>query len=647
MARKPVVKTHKVGNELSLTESQHEKLLQHAIARLDFSNTIRDLFVAKLSGIDREVSGFIKHDIDDLKRERDNSQGRGPKPTDFTLQLVYAQLDDAITYFLSVVAPESGMYNATAPKDKQDVAKSFARLMNQHAEDFGHFLAYARAGFDAIKYNFGGLFVEWREVYGNVLVNGNDGGASVKHEVAKSGNALVPIDPYNFLWDLSVSPEKLITHGEYCADVKLVSDFTLEKMADDQEIWLTPAMRKQLVTTEQSYYRQRPEVSRYQDTSAPTWVQVLSYGRNNNEPTLGASFELITMYCVIKPNKFGLSNIKTREIWRLTILNSKYIVAAERMNNAHGMLPVAISMPIADGFDLQTKGHGEMLIPLQRFASFQMNIHQRSARKKLYGMTIYNQRVLPLLDKDDADLLGGKIPAKPSSDDYDLNKAIKQINDGPDTTKTMQDIAGVNDLMQRLLPTEMLRQVSDLQRATEYQAAATVQAGHRREHKITKTINQQMLVPVRHMQMYNVFQYQEAVEIVDDNGETIPVNPSQFRGAGIRYIIGDGLKGIDRMLVISHLKDIINIMLQNPDIQKRVDIVEVINYWTTMLGDETDFKQFAFKSPLDALPPEMKNLAFQLLQQALQQMQGGAGAPGGEAAGGQTQMPPQIPSGGQ
>lgn len=123
------------------------------------------------------------------------------------------------------------------------------------------------------------------------------------------------------------------------------------------------------------------------------------------------------------------------------------------------------------------------------------------------------------------------------------------------------------------------------------------------------------------MQMYNIFQYQETVEMLDPNGKLTEIDPSKFREAGLESDISDGLKGLDRLMIVEHLKDVINMMLQSQIAQDRIDIVAIIDYWTSLIGDKTDFTQFKFKDILDKLSGEERQLAIQMVEQGFQELQ--------------------------
>jgi len=621
-----------VGENVTVSLEQERQLWEFIRDRLDMAKFFQDARVDRYRQIDKEISGYLRLDHDDKQREKDNRQGRGPKPTDLVLPLTFQQLDEAVTYFMSVIAPDSGIYEALASKDKQQVANAFAGVMNKHAKEFSHYRQIAKAIFDMMRYNFGGVLVEWQRKFGFRLATNNDGSVQTNYEVVREGNALTAIDPYNFYYDPSVdNPVNLQEEGEFFAVVDIVPEHKVRKMADDGLLFETKRFVEHVESHVVRYYKSKPEIfiDHSGENQQPDWHNILSMGSNVTE---SKGFEQIDCYVRLVPNKFGLSKSEKYEVWLLTFMANGHLVFAEHQNNAHNRLPISIGMPVEDGFGIKARSYGEQLLPLQRYASFQMNVKQRADRKALYGLTVYDKDAIPL--GEEADLLGGTVGAKFTRQDKDIRRVIAQFNDVPDTQNVMQDISNVVDMMQRVLPTDILRQVANLERATTYQAAATVQGANRRNLKIAKVINDQFMENVRIMQMYNIFQFQEAMEMLDQNGELVEVNPSEFRSANIEFNISDGLRGIDKLIIVEHFRDVINMMLQSQIASQRIDVVEIINYWSSLLGEKVDFKQFKIDSPIDALPPEQKDLAFRLLQQFVQEQRPAQGAePTAETAG--------------
>lgn len=606
-----------IGDGISVTQEQHDDLLQYVQDRLEFSRTTRNEFTDRLGWIDKQLLGNIVLDQDDRKRELQNELGKAITPVDFNLQLTASQIDEAVTYLMNVLAPDEGIYGAVTIPQKQTAAKGLVSLMNEHAEYYQHYRHIAKGCRDAMAYNFGGWEVQWQVTQGNKIATNQLGGPDIQRdEVIMSGNAIPAIDPYNFIWDISCRPIELPDKGEFYACVDLVTPFRLKKGKQDKVYYNVDAgiNAGSGGATQKRYYVPRPIITYdgiRSSAGRTNWAAIFS-----GVEVAGVSdrHEIVSMKIWLIPNDFGLSKIKEMQIWELQMLDSQWIVYARQMDNAHEQLPITIAMPIEDGNELITKSAAEQLIPLQRFASHEMNVHQRDARKKLYGLIVYDEQQIPLMNK--ADLLGGKIPARPSSQDRDLRKAFARMDDPQTSEQTMTNVAQVVELMQKILPTDMLKQVTDLQRATEYQAAAAVQGGNRKNYKMAKLINTQALMPNKNMQVMNIYQFAEETEIEDANGEVVKVRPSEFRGLGLQWTIGAGLKGMDRLIVASTIKEMLIALVQNAEAAAQIDVVKVMDYLTDLLGDKTDFNGFRIQTPFDKLTPDQKMLALQLLQQA-------------------------------
>ena len=623
-----------VDTDLKITEKQHDKLVEHLIEKLDFGKVMRDNQADKFEVIDKAVYGYLVLDADDEKRRKDNEKGYGVKPTDAVLPLTQVQIDDAITFLIEVLGVDNDMYGAIAAKDKQAVAVAFSSLMNEHASRFSHVVELNKFLFDAFKYNFGGMIPEWQIVKGNKVKNGIGVGVETEYGTIYEGNKLTAIDAYNFFYDVSVPAVKLHSEGEFFATCEVFTKFKIKKMEADESIYGTGRFIEDN-NYSIKYFREKPTIrSDRHSGNSSSWLSTLSAGESK---TSTAGIELIKFYIWLSPKEFGLGNEETQNIYRVTLANSKHVVRIQKMNNAHGLLPIGITMPWDDGFQEATKSYAEILVPLQTFASAQMNVHQKANRKALYGQTFYNKNVIDL--DDNYDPVAAKVPVN-APPDVDIRRAIHQIYDAPKTENTMRDVGQVIELMQQILPTDILKQVAGLERATQYQAASTVQGANRRNLKIAKIINAQGFSIVKHIQMYNILQYQQSMEVLTQEGELIQTNVNDFRDTKMEFAISEGLKGIDKLSMIINIKEVLNSILQSQQANQQINVVEVINYWTSMLGDKTDFSQFKFKSEIDKLSPEMKDLAFQLLQQAMAAQEGGQAGVEGQPTG---QLPAGVP----
>ena len=629
---------------LKLTQEEHDKLLTYLRSLLDMGSAVRNVQIQKYEKIDREVYGYLILDEDDEKRERDNQKGFGVKPVDVKLPLTLVRLEEAVTYMLLVLAPDEGIYNAIAPVEQQKAAKAFTRLMNDHAQYFAHYKNFGIFLTDAIKYNFGAILTEWQEIYGNILGNSETQQAQVlRNQLVQTGNEITALDPYNTFYDPAVDPLRCYREGEFVGYSELRRAFWLERAAKRGEYFNMKEAIGQGGIGYAPYFRARPLIdpslhisedgSNLGSINYFTLFSMNPDGQSINEVS---AHETSYLWVQLYPQRWKLGPAEDLQVWRFTVINGQQIVEGVPMTNAHGNLPVVFGMPNEDGFRWQTKSWAEHLTPFNRFASQQMNVHQRANRKSLYGLLFYDENLFPSLSEDNHDLLAGKIPVKNAAQDMDFRKRVLQLRDAPDTEKTLDTIDALDKLMEKVLPTSMTPQVANLERATQYQAAATVQSANRRNLKLAKILDSQAMTPCRHMQMYNILQYQQSVEILSDSGEILTADPVQFRDAKLQFKISDGLRGLDKLTLILHIKEVLTTVVQSQQAISQIDLVKLLDYWSSLVGDNTDFSQFRIQSPLDALSPEEKNAAFQLLQQAQQQQPGTSNTPATPQAGATT-----------
>ena len=614
---------YKLADNITIDGKQHKELIDYIKTRLDFAKEMHKNQINRYTAIDKEVSGYMVLDEDDRQRQMDNAKGYGPKVYDVNIPLVATQMDEAVIFFTTVFFPEEGPYNAVTTASKQDVAKGFSTLMNKQGAFYKHFTHFAKGAYSGLKYNIGSWLVEWEETKGSVVTNAEGSiGVEIKEDqVVMMGNRLEFLNPYNTLLDPSVHPTEVHEKGEFFAIIEPKTAFRAQIMAQREEIFnLDLIMNVETGETrgefESSYYTQMPEVhgdSRRagQGTSKTNWFNFLS-GFTSSGKINGLEF--INIYIWLPGKNFGLGDSDKYQIWRITLVNM-IAVRAVQLINAHGFLPVVSTVPWDDEFGQEANSFAEMLLPYQRFSSFQINVHQRASRKALYNLIIYNSRLVPKMA--DADSLGGKVPFNATADDNDITKAVKVLSDVPDTGNTISDIEAMDGLMQKILPTDILKQVASLERATQYQAAATVQGANRRNLKIAKTIDVQAFGIARKIQMYNILQFQQSVEVIGDNGELVEIDPSALREQEMEFAISDGLRGLDKLILVETLKDVLTLLVQNPTAAAEFNIADIIDYLTTLIGDHTGFSQFRFINEFDKLTPEQKQAAFQLLQKAL------------------------------
>lgn len=620
---------------------QENRLVHHIVQRFQLADIERRTRIQRMEEIDIQLSGFVQLDKEDKIRDRDNKVGKAPKPVKHNLSLAYAQIDDCVTYCMSLFAPETNPFIATSSADKQSIAEALTNEIGRQGQTLQYYRQLTKFINNAFKYNLAALSCRYEKCDGIVFTTGNDGEQNGKQGVlagqldTKSGtvwegNVLKSCDMYNFLYDTAVHPVDLPLRGEYFGEIELVTPFRVRRMAEQKILFgidrfvNSPAPLAN-TTVGSTFYRAPPIVRDYGGNSGgqPTnWRQIISAGGPAQQSQLG--IELGWFVGWVNPKEFDLAPRDGYELWQICLANGMYIASASQIKVSHGQLPVSCATPIEDDVGNDQRTYAELLLPLQHFASFLLNTHVSATRKAIYGITVYNKDAFPGFDMSQEDLIGAHVPMKSTSSGIDIDKVFRHYNDAPSTDGNVEMVDKVVQIMQKILPTNTANQVADLERATEYQAAATVQASNRRNLKIARLINDQAINPIKFQMLYNIYDNMTSIDFVDSDGKPQTITPQQILEAKIEFDIGTGLKGLDRLMQTGIFKDLMSYLFQVPGMATQVDMLGLLSHVTKIAGFETDLTQFRINSPEKAA--QIENGGGQSVDTTNQQPQTG-GAP--------------------
>lgn len=586
-------------------------LVNYIFDRIKFSDDERRQRIERLSQIDIQLSGYIQLSKDDLKRQIDNQAGKSPKPTDHNLPLADAQIDEAVTYLMSIFAPEMDFFEATAAADKQHMASAITAEINKQGQKGQYYRHIMKLCLNAVKYNISALTCYWEKYNGIVFKGAPGGAAEKKYDLVWEGNVLNSVNMYNFFYDVTVHPVDLPLQGEYFAEVERKTPFRVRKMAQDGQLYGINRYVTQVVTMPRTFssasdtnlfYVSPPSVRDRVRNPTTTggnisdWSSVVAGSEKAKESSPGIELLWYTGWMNAKALSLGTED--ELQLWRIGIANGQYLTFAKRLEDSHGMLPICVAAPLEDDLKNEQRTYAEKLLPLQHFASFLMNAHQKATRKSIAGITVYDASKFPGIDLESEDLIGAKIPMRSSGVNVDIDKAFRHYTDSPDTQNNVEQIQVVIGLMQKILPTDMLKQVADLERATLYQAAATVQAGNRRQLKIARIISDQAFNALKFQMVYNLYAHLPSVSYIDEaTGERKDLSIGDLVDAGIEYDIGTGLKGIDRLMTIQIIRDVVNSVIQSQQAIAEIDIVKLLDHYSSLAGDKTDLTQFRRQPP--------------------------------------------------
>lgn len=598
------------------SSKKESDLVKWVMERMAMADDERNRRADRCQEIDVQLSGFIALDAEDRKRDQDNKGGKVPKPTKHNIPLAQAQINQCVTYLMSVFAPEKSIFTSVAPADKQQEAQALTGQINRDGQRGAYYRQMVKFCKAAIKYNFGGMTCYFEE-YQGIIFKSHAGQAKKTTGTIWQGNVLTAINNYNFFYDTSVHPCDLPTRGEFFAEVERITPFRARKMFEDKQLFGIDRFIKENFAAGNnptsgtnavgsSYYRVPPSVRTPSAGNGSTPTDWRSVFRGGDVQESAPGLEVIRFTTWLRPSEHGLSSDDELQLWRLRIVNGRYLSYAARLEDSHGMLPVVIAAPLEDDLENEQRTYPEQLLPLQHFSSFLLNSHQDATRKAIGGITVYNPHLIAGLDLSRDDLIGARIPIRSTATDFDIDKAFRHFDTAPNTQHHVDMLPKIDAIMQKILPTDTLRQVADLERATLYQAAATVQAGDRTNFTLACIIDDQALTPLKYQIIYNIYAKLTQLSFIDDATGTrqdIPIG--NFIDKEVEHDVGVGIKGLDRLMTIQILRDVLNAVIQSRQAIQEIDIVKFLNYFSTLAGDRTDLTQFrrTAANPAPQVPP--------------------------------------------
>jgi hypothetical protein len=134
--------------------------------------------------------------------------------------------------------------------------------------------------------------------------------------------------------------------------------------------------------------------------------------------------------------------------------------------------------------------------------------------------------------------------------------------------------------------------------------AAVQQGVNRRQQKNARLLDEIIMRPMRFAMYYNIIQYlPDQTEVLDYyTGKPVVIDLQAIRNTDLPFIIGQGLKAIDRQSTANSLQKLIFALIQNPAAAARVDILAMIDFWASMIDIDADMKQFAIQPPGEVGP---------------------------------------------
>lgn len=606
---------------LDMTEDEIQCLTEYLVGRLNNGSKVRDRRVRRYGKIDQSISTWQKLDSEDSKRKLMEEVNGKAQSIPFNLPILASQLDDMTSYFAEALAPVSNPFFSSSG---DEVTKQLLDKLNRDALRRDYYGELAKSIRALLKYNTGGIGVEWDE--------GSDGS---KAALAAPGNRWSCLDMYNTLWDPSIKdPSKVSEHAEWAATVCITNRLKLirKTLAGDWvglEKILTQDIGEESITR---LYRTPAFEANISDdgqdvkTAAGKSNQVnwsdygLGYSTDLGPEVDG--FEETRMYCWLIPEKHGLlSDAQYEELrqlrrdpdsylelWQFTLINGCRLVEAKpvipRADATQGepvMIPMFLTFLTNDQLAEAQRSFMELMKGFQGFASSMFRIYQDGMRKGVYGITAYDPQMFDAGQLSKGEVVGMLASKQPGRD---VRTGLSTLNESSGTENAMRAVGESLQLKDSMFPAQALpSQIAGIDRAVKSQVTTVIQGSQRKMRMLLRYVDSNLMLGTRMQAFRNLKRWDKSgIEDVDDEA--------------VAKLIGSGIESMEAERVADALWQLVYAIIQNQEAMARFDVPQLLTYIGRVTHLSVDLGQFA------RLTPEEQ------AQQAQQQGQGqGQGQP--------------------
>lgn len=440
---------------------------------------------------------------------------------------------------------------------------------------------------DAVKYNLGVMNVEWatRRTFkpttdlSKALFSGNT------EEIFRSGNELKHWDMYNTFWDISTKPGDICTRGDYIGKVERLTFTQCWQFIADLKMNSGQVMNVQ----SEEFWKSSPREVRYHvpqvmnpqtvnegtDWSSFFFQNAMNSWISRNMPT----FEVVTWYQRIIPKYLDITNVPDSgnvQIWKFIEINGR-LVYAQRMTNAHDMLPAVLAQSKEDGLGIQTKGSGDLLMPFQNLSSTLWRARIASLARSLSDRAIFDPSKISEKHINSAHPLA-KIPVRPSGYGKKISDSYYSIpfNDlsGQIIGSEIERVQGFASDAAHINRSRRGQFTKGNRTLTEYQDV--MDNSDSSQQLMATLLEDQAFMPIKRQVLTNILQYQDIKELIDPvTQQPVEINPVTLRQATLEFKIADGLNPKSKLLGTQATLESIGLLAQIDGANQEYDILRM------------------------------------------------------------------------
>jgi len=568
--------------------------------------------------LDRKLTAYIP-----LKEEEERVLDKDEdKPVSIVFPYTYSELESVLTYLVAAFLQDPMIMYEGVEDDDTVGAMLMELVVRLHCNKSKVPLNVHTVLRDSLVYGIGAAVPEWTRRYGkkpivkkslfSSLIGASYGrSVSMEHGLLYEGNALSNIDPYMLLLDPTISSNE-IQKGEFIGWVdrtnymQLLSEesqadsgyFNVRYLKDKKD-------RKSTLALDQSAREERHGGS-----------SELNKGMSG----ITSVIDIIKMYVTLIPKDWKLGGNEYPEKWYFELASDDIIVRCQRADHAHGMYPMAVASPEADGYSITPMGRMEILGGLQHVLDFLFNSHIANVRKAINDMLIVDPFLVNIRDLQ-TPAPGKLIRLRRPAWGRGVDKVVQQLEVSDITRTNIADSLYITQWMDRVAGADQslsgVLRTGGPERLTKAEFQDTRGSSMGRMQRMAQLISMQFFQDLGTFFAVHTQQYMDKevfVKIVGRNAErlskmfggkeNIEVTPDKL---AISYdlLMRDG--SVPGMRFSDAWLEMFKIIAPDQQLRNEFDIVKIFSFIATQLGAKNveEFKRNTDRIQPQVLPDEI------------------------------------------
>lgn len=536
-----------------------------------------------------------------------------------TVPVVMPQVEAAVTYQQSVFLSGYPIFSCVSVPEFAEEASQMDTIFGDqqtHANWVPPLLQAIRDGF---KYNLQAVEVSWeKEVTYSVTteLRYQEGKEGKPTETVWAGNKIRRMDLYNTFWDTRVSAAEVSEFGEFAGYNEMKSKIALKKLIAKLPVkinvkeafesgFTAPVSTVGSAGTTGYYYPQLNPESSFDVTSLTmNWAAWAGYEEAKDGIKYKDMYQVTTLYGRILPSDFGFTGLpgqNTAQVWKFVIVNNQIVIYAERLTNAHDLIPIVFASPLDDGLAYQTKSFAKNVEPIQEITSAFANSSIASRRRAISDRGLYDpSRVSAAAINNDSP--NAKIPIRPNAYGKPLAEAYFPIPFRDDqfqiNMQESQFFLSMANQISGLNPARQGQFVKGNKTKSEYDSVMSNANG--RDQTVALTLEGNFFGPIKQILKSNILQYQGGVELFNrDEERMVTVDPVALRKANLVMKVSDGMMPSDKLIDGDTLGTALQFLAQG-NIGQEYNVGDIFSYLMSSRGQKLsafkkDPKQVAYE----------------------------------------------------